>query len=344
MFYSRPAIKPLNWDLEKLPEGQDFTFESRTTDGYPVSFKYRGGWIQAWRGDKGATESAYTNSMLEQAIGPPAHWGILPEQICDLLGMTVQGQKVVVPEEKRIEQGLYDWSGKTTYWRSQHYVLQRDTERLVQDIVDQFFDVTLLQSFLQEDLKTWRNRRIDFFSNEDRHVLIGVGAEKDRLSLFLNNDAGWKLHGRFHVLPFDFWLFVILENDRPSPLGKDLINNNGAAKLDLKYNMQGARKLSLSTEFKTDSAKAQECMQKILPVIERHFSEGVEALNLQSGASVKLETGDFSYSKTYNDWCLEKDQRFLAVGVLGKDEEKVFYGLRPAQKSKSWLRRFLGRD
>lgn len=342
MFYSRPEIAPLNWDLEKLPEGQDFTFSARTTDGHPVSFKYRGGWITVFRGEKDAAEDNSPKSVFEKCIGPPAHWGILPEQLCDLLGITVQGQKIIVPEEKRINAGFSDWSGKTTYWISQHYVLQWDAERLVQDIADQFPDTALAQWFPFEGYQAGRYRRIDFFSNEDKHVIIGAGVDEKRFLEVLNVSITLKEHCGKRVLPFDFMFRITRVSEREQHLiGKEVIENSGARQLNLKYDLVAPRKIHLFTDYKTDDAKAQECMRKVYSVLERHFQEGVEGFNLETGKSIQIETGGFSYSTAYRDWCLAKEKRFLAVGVTERKGKKIFFGLRPQRSSyTSWMKRF----
>src|ERR1700674_363679 len=56
MFYSRPAIEPLAWDLTDwpAPNGSRY-FDAPTPDRRPVSIRFGGGWLTVKRGPKNAS-------------------------------------------------------------------------------------------------------------------------------------------------------------------------------------------------------------------------------------------------------------------------------------------------
>jgi hypothetical protein len=95
MFYSRPSIEPLGWDLAEFRPNGAFAFVGTTTDNRPVDIKYRSGWLQVWSGEPGAP-STDEERVLVAKIGPLYHGYMLPEQVCDVLGLTIKGQKPVL--------------------------------------------------------------------------------------------------------------------------------------------------------------------------------------------------------------------------------------------------------
>src|ERR1043165_1048525 len=121
MFYSRPDIDPLGWDLLDLPTPNGSrNFDARTSDDRPVDFRFSSGWLTVERGEPGAPQDETgTETVLEKQIAPFGVMDIYPEQICDLLGLTVSGEKVVLEDLSPQARG-FDWSGQTTYWVSTH--------------------------------------------------------------------------------------------------------------------------------------------------------------------------------------------------------------------------------
>jgi hypothetical protein len=93
MFYSRPSIEPLGWDLAEFRPNGAFAFVGTTTDNRPVDIKYRSGWLQVWSGEPGAP-STDEERVLVAKIGPLYHGHMLPEQVCDVLGLTIKGQNL----------------------------------------------------------------------------------------------------------------------------------------------------------------------------------------------------------------------------------------------------------
>jgi|GEM_PF-7006837 len=144
MYFTRPKIKPLNWDLKELVDNGIYLFDGFTSDNSPVNIKYRGGWLQVWHGDPGASLGEANHQVVEERIGPPYHWGLLAEQACDLLGITINGKKPILTEEQRLQAAKYepilDWSGETTYWQSFNYMFPDDVSNFRNEIESAFPD------------------------------------------------------------------------------------------------------------------------------------------------------------------------------------------------------------
>ncbi|MEQ1704995.1 MAG: hypothetical protein ABL867_03365, partial [Rickettsiales bacterium] len=157
MYFTRPKIKPLNWDLKELVDNGIYSFYGITSDNTDVDIKYRGGWLQVWHGDSGILTGDANHQVVKERIGPPYHGGLLAEQACDLLGITINGKKPILTEEQRLQTAEYepilDWSGETTYWQSFNYMFYDDASNFMDDIEASFSDISLLQFKWIDDRK-----------------------------------------------------------------------------------------------------------------------------------------------------------------------------------------------
>jgi hypothetical protein len=130
MFYSRPKIEPFGWDLTDLPAPNGSRhFDAFTSDKRPVDFRFGGGWFSVEIGPANAPlDGPDMQEVLSIRISPFGTMDIEPEQICDILGLTVKGQKI---DSAGVATGArgYDWSGRTTYWESTHLMLPQDDAR-----------------------------------------------------------------------------------------------------------------------------------------------------------------------------------------------------------------------
>ena len=351
MFYSRPNIKPLGWDLEELPKPEGSRNHlAKTIDGKIIGFRFSSGWLDVRYSNSGDTDSFFQmkHQYYKNPIAPFGTTRILPEQLCDLLGLTVRGQKIDLPSEKIEQLGndCIDLSGKTTYWKSSHLMLaygSSDVDELIDKILRVFPDAALLQSKFSRSQKTVKikRRQISFLMDSDEHVLIGVGLGQ--------NDIDRALVSETNIFPFRVSFGRQSDVSKGDITRKNFINEKyGANKLDLKYEVINHRLWQFSTEFKTEDSFAQECMKTLLSVINDHFYNELEAINIQTGKLLKRgfdKALDFpSYSKNFYAWCLEKPNRYLSVGYEGprmtrfsdqdyltSGEKDVFYGYRPVK-------------
>jgi hypothetical protein len=332
MFYSRPNITPLGWDLVGMPTPNGSrNFDARTSDGRPVDFRFSSGWLTVERGQPGASPDDEMEEVLSLQIAPFGIVDIFPDDICDILGLTVNGEKVAlewIPPQSR----GFDWSGEMTYWRSSHRMdWADDIEKLVGRITETFPDSVLIQPSWETGLRV-RCRQIKFLMKTDEMVSIGIDCDKARLEKMLaaetvsDEDFQSILAHRIAIIRWN--------HSGEDMTGAAFIKSKGADKLDLDYEVRAQRRYRIEMDFLTADARAQSIMKELLAIIDRHFCRGLRIVNLQTGEVIAEDLSDEedtrSYSKTLRDWCLERPRRYLAVDLLsGKD--RTFVGYRPVE-------------
>jgi len=320
MFYSRPDIKPLGWDLTGLPTPNGSrNFDGLTSDGHALDFRFSSGWLTVERDEE---------EVLSQQIAPFGITDIWPEDICDILGLTVNGEKISAEPLPPMSRG-FDWSGRMTYWRSSHRIKWDDeAEILVRTITNTFPGSVLLQPSWGSGLRV-RCRQIKFLMRTDEMVSIGIDCDKSRLEKMLAAET--VSDDEFHSV-LTHRIDVIRSDHDADLTGIKFIRARGADELDLNYDVQAQRSYRIETEFRTDDVRAQEVMKELLAIINGFFCRGIQVVNLQTGAVIGEDRSDEedtrSYSRSLRDWCMERPNRYLSVGIL-QDKERVFVGYRP---------------
>ena len=337
MFYSRPKVEPFGWDLTALPVPNGSKhFDAFTSDNRPVDFRFGGGWLSVEIGPAGALpDGPHMKEVLSIPISPFGTMDIEPEQICDILGLTVNGQKV---DSAGIATGArgFDWSGRTTYWESTHLMQPSDDARVfVQKLCEAFPGGFLVQPEWGSHGKL-RCRQIKFLMASDRMVALGIGPDNAMLQTML---SGEKISTEEFESTFAFRIdFVWDESMLGDVTGSKYIHNNGAAELSLNYFTVQHRRYRISVQYPTQDATAQSRMMTLLSIMEAYFCRGLHVVNLQTGAVIEEDLHDEedkrSYSVALRDEWIEKPSRFLFVGktIPGDEfagEGGVFYGARP---------------
>jgi hypothetical protein len=207
MFFTRPKLPPLGLDLVTIDGGgaSPSQFDGRTADGRDVYIRYRGGHFSVHLDSK---------AVLEAVIGPPFHGDMLVEQACDLAGLTVQGERLVLSEERlretAEERPILDWSGRTTYWE-RWFETTKERGLKFFDIVKKAHPDCLLieMTFSQDYRRLCRLQETLSQCGEDGDgaVTLGVGAQPRRVAALLSssNYRLADLAGAFaHTLYFGF--------------------------------------------------------------------------------------------------------------------------------------------
>jgi hypothetical protein len=337
MFYSRPKIEPLGWDLTGWPVSDGCKhFEATTSDSRPVDIRFSGGWITVCRGPAHASpESADMEEVLSIRISPFGIMDIEPEQICDILGLTVNGHKID-SAGMRIGARGYDWSGRTTYWESTHRMLDRDDPRIfIQRLCDTFPGSMLVQPEWG-DHGQLRCRRVKFLLASDEIVTLGIQPDDVRLAQML---SGEKISTENYESTFTF----SIEFSRRDRLGDDItgsgyVHQSGGAALGLNYDVIHHLRYRVTTQYLTEDLKAQSRMAKLKSLIDAYFCRSLQMVNLQTQAimaeEMPDEQDDQSYSIALRDSWLERPKRYLFVGRTHREDgsigpDSVFYGARP---------------
>ncbi len=342
MFYSRPKIEPLGWDLVDLPTmspDSDKHYDGRTSDGRPIDFQFSGGWLTVELGAVNAPiEGGPMQEILSVPIAPFGTMDIDPDQICDILGLTVKGQKVSA-FEGRGARG-FDWSGETTYWESTHLMeWSGDAERFVKELSRTFPDAVLVQPVWEESAIRLKWRQIKFLMRSDENVTLGMGFNKSKLEqLLAAEEISTAEYGDVFSYRIDF-----SREDRfyDDVTRKKLIDGRNAGKFDLNYSVMNHKWYGIRMQFFTEDLHAQFLMKELLSLIERYFSRGFELANLQTGEVIGEDLTDRydtkSYSNTLRDRCLARPKEYLFVSASDwpdspiSSKDLIFYGARPTK-------------
>jgi hypothetical protein len=335
VFYSRPKIDPLRWDLLALPVPQGSrNFEAITSDMRPVDFRFSGGWLTVERGPANSSpDSPDMQEVLSCSIAPFGIMDIEPKQICDILGLTVNGCSVDPPPTVMGASG-FDWSGRTTYWQSTHMMQTRDDARgFIERLSADFPDAVLVQPAWGSDARV-RCRRIKFLMDSDEVVQFGIRYHRQLLDgMLAAEEVSWsELEDVFTYAV----TFSREERDSDDVTRARYIRSRGAAALDLRYDVVHHRRYRIRMEFPTADADAQAITSTILSILDDYFCRGLQKVDLRTGAvleeEMRDEEDDKSYSHGLRDACAEGPLRYLFVGVHDEaGKEPVFFGARPRQ-------------
>lgn len=303
MFYSRPDIKPLNIDLETLPFREHMRgFSAKATDGYPVHIRFSSGYLSAYKGEKGRNikELEDETLLIKCKIAPFGQTNIMPEQICDVLGLTVQGKKISGPDEEQTKilkrdgyhgGSFFDLSGRTAVWKSRHLMmLLKDADGFVDLIKNTFPNCILFQTKSTRNWKKSSVRRIPFLMQSDEHVSFGVGGTKEGIESFFNQSAIDRLAYK-DIFPFTFGFS---RKGEISKHGKEIIEKLGAHKLGIHYRLLNIQEYLIGTEFETSNDFAQKCMSKLISAIDKYFHRGLNAFDMHTGELLR-ENISFGY-------------------------------------------------
>jgi hypothetical protein len=341
MFYSRPKIEPLGWDLVNLPtQSRDSAkhFDCVTSDMRPVDLRFSGGWITVERGAANAPpDSGAMEEILSVPISPFGTMDIHPEQLCDILGLTVNGRKIDPTGLNELARG-FDWSGRTTYWESMHLMKHReDPELFIRKASSLFPGSVLVQPAWEQSAIRLTVRQIKFLRSSDESVTIGVGFNRPRLERML--DAEEVSTAEYESLFAYSVVFTRRDYSYEDITGKKSLDAWGGDKLDLNYSVVPHRRYTIQTQYQTADHEAQSRTRSLLALMDSYFSRGFRIVNLKTGAVIREDFSDEydtkSYSNSLRDNCLERPRQYLSVGVSNKPDDgatvdnPVFFAARP---------------
>ncbi len=339
MFYSRPKFAPLGWDLPDWPELRGTKhFDAITSDGRPVDFWFSGGWLTVSRGPSGApVDCPDMEEIVSAKIAPFGTMDIQPEQICDMLGITINGNRIDSAGIRTAARG-FDWSGRTTYWESSHLMQQRnDGREFVQKLCDAFPGSMLIQTEWGSHGRG-RSRQIKFLMASDEVTCLGIGPRPAAVEAMLSGEQGPEEGERAFAYNIGFC--------SDDPFGGDTtgarhVHQNGASEFNLKYDVIQHRRYKIRVEYETADAEAQAYTQTLLSIIDASFCRGLEVVNLQTGAVIAEDLPDdadrWSYSVALRDEWRSKPERYFYVSrsVLGDQsgwEPGTFWGARSNER------------
>lgn len=339
MFFSRPNIEPLGWDLPRWPEQSGIEHvDAVTSDGRPVDFWFNNGWLTVSRGPAGApVDCGEMEEVLSVKISPAGIRDIEPEQICDILGITVNGNRI---DSSGIQIGSwgFDWSGRITCWESCHLMQTRDDPReFIQKLGDAFPGSMLIQTEWGSHARS-RSRQIQFLMASDEGIFVGVDPKPEAVRKMLASEQGPEEKERAFRYGIGFHRDDLVQSDTT---GARYVYQNGGRELGLKFDVVHHRRYRISVTYETDDRASQAYANTFLSILHASFCRGLEVLNLQTGARLADDLQDpldrWSYSVALRDEWRGRPDRYFFVSrsARGDDfgwEPGIFWGARPNER------------
>jgi hypothetical protein len=327
MFYSKPNIKPLNIDLEALPEPQGSrNLYARSIDGTHIGIRVSDRNLQVRTSPPDGTKEYLDMNeiLLTQVISPYYIDDPDPEVFCDLLGLTVQGEAIKVKEKPSRMQ--CDLSGNTTYWQSEHLVYPKaDITEFVKSIEKMTSDVVLVRRFYDEGSSTYKKEVTMSISNGDDHVILIFGVSPEEVKKNINSSDDFPY---FKSVPLYFSIGTKGVKDDPS--GASYYEKSSDF-LDKKYNYQtqAIKRFGFATSYNTGNEFAQSLMKQVHKIIMDQFSCALKNVKLDDQKLLEKFPIEHPYSTWISnaliDWSNKSPENYLWLG----QHQGVFCGWKP---------------
>lgn len=307
MFYSRPQLPQLGIDLVEVDGGlgRPSQYRGRTVDGRPIVLGYDRGRLSIAIEDQ---RDRLGEELVSVQIGPNFNGDMLLEQICDLAGITVRGQKPRLLQENwraaAERNWVLDWSGNTTYWVSELLVTEEGGRRAVRELAAAFPDMRILEVHWDYSGPEGKRRYVPrkTISQCDRAALLGFGADEAKLARMLGREHVMlvELDEVFtHHLDFQFAWDQPADQAAPAKYGSSV---------SLPESQLSA---SMETQFATDDPRGKLFTDRLLGTLGTCFSTWVEEIDLATGETIGGAKRSMAYSADLREWCAASPQRYL---------------------------------
>ena len=308
MFYSRPNLRQLGLDLVEASGdiGEPSEYWGETADGRAIHLHYDYGRLSI---SASADRDRPGEDLLSANIGPGLHGDMLLEQICDLAGVTIRGERAILSEDERRQAAekawILDWSGRTTYWMREVLVTEEGGRRLERELAAAFTGLKLLEVDWDRDAPKPRRRFLPrkTISQCRSSVIFGFDVDESRFARMMARDHVTlaELDDVFaHRLSFRFrW------NDGPSDKERLVNARRGIATPESE--LFG----DFETKFATDDDQGHAYVRRLNEVIDHCFSNWVEGVDLGTGETIRGPRPINWYSHDLRDWCAAAPHRYL---------------------------------
>jgi len=350
MYYKRPNLPQLGIDLVEAHGGGSCPsqFYGRTADGRQIYMRYRNGWLEIW---EGTDSDLFQRELLRAEFGPPFDGDILLEQVCDLAGITIRGEKQFLSDAEwraAAQEGpVMDWSGRTTYWARDVLISPEGGERLAGALAAAFPDLLILESiWLQDPLRRVFQRRKTVGECKNGALFCwGAQAQKSRWPAWLGGGAHDRKRKRLiageqveiadldrlfkHYLSMRIqWNDLPPRRDWRESLG---VETPEADRMPDHIELPRFELLSgFKTKFATADPDGARIVQQLVEIIDQCFSTWAEDVDLETGKVVGGPREMRWYSHDLRDWCEAAPNRFL-FWHPPKEDLPYKIGVRPCR-------------
>lgn len=322
MRFTRPNLPKLNIDLAELrvTSNQPARFEGVTSQGRIFEGKYRNGWLHLHYLEP-------DELMFEAPVGDAYDMTILPEQVCDLVGLTILGETPVLSRERfeaaRREFPLRDWSGATTYWSFNfEYTSAAGRDFLAE--LEKLFPGTFVNfEYVGQESpprNNWAVRRLT--DGVDLRGVLYLGIQPDdpvivqRLQAESNEGVD-----RSRVIGMKMPI------DTRSRDYDSYDSAFASKQCGRTVHIHPTFKGHITGDIRTDSEAEGRQLDAIEALVARHFFDRTKVTDIDTGEVIEHHASGVWYSKDLVDWCDAKKMKFL--GATSLDEKTRAVGFLP---------------
>jgi len=290
--------------------GRPSQYRGRTIDGRPIFLGYDNGRLYIATEDE---KHRLGEELISVQIGPMFNGDMLLEQICDLTGITVRGEKPALLDDtwRAVAEKCWvlDWSGKTTYWVRSLQVTEEGGRRLAHELTGAFPGMCILEVDWDYSGNEGKRRYLPrkTISQCRRSALLGFGVDSGRLSQML---------GREHVMLSELDDVFAHHLDLQFDWGAEADQSSmvpAAAKCGRNLTMPEMRlQASVETQFTTNDPAGRAYAERLIDVMQGCFSTWVEEIDLGTGESIGAPKQATWYSSDLREWCAASPYRFLS--------------------------------
>ncbi|MCH2037933.1 MAG: hypothetical protein MK137_05020 [Rickettsiales bacterium] len=302
-----------------------------TDQGDFLDMRFESGWLTVWIAKQGKESEI----IIDHAIAPHDIENIMPEQLCYILGLTLDGHEVSHPSDVidnyRDEQGYFDLSGTTTTWCMD--IISEptwDIGAFADKLIEAFPDSVIFQTETNPYTCHQRSRIIDFIMDQDKQATIGIGADDQKRQELakqeLITDSDFPFYLNIIQVPLD-------DVDGSASLNKQL-DHEPEQGMEVNYKTFKGKRYNLSTVFRNDSTYAQSAIETLNNLTNEYFYSQFETYDLINHNKVHIIYSSYhpAVSSHIVDWIYEGHNRYAYVCYDDYSNPK-YYGMKPVRNS-----------
>lgn len=338
-YFTPPNLTPLNLDLSHLDGGgaTPAQFYGRTHDDREVYCRYRNGYLSVTVANEPRSDALKDGTvLLEKRIGPSLDGAMSLRQLCEVAGITINGDTPPPPTPSNLRQYAgEDFSGATSFYSVYLDSTLSTQKHLIEGIMRELRDAVIVQG-VERGSNSYSFQECtssDQVSETDIFILFGgekyVGSTQTSDTTKLSNlfDIPWI---RFQTAGFRYLLhpyYNFLKN-RPEIARTHTVAGQSSECL------HGT--IHCYASFPTSNTVSQEMIGRFDNLLNKYFPRHrVWSLDIESGepvSIVELNQNDSlpEYISHYDPlivkWVQEKPNRWLHVWPVQSNGRDRFIG------------------
>jgi hypothetical protein len=336
MFICRPSVPQLDLDLVEVKGGGSTPtqFWARTADGSPVYIRYRGATLRVYKGSPGDPENSQDMELLlNETIGPILHGVILLEQVCDLTGITVRGEKLALSEEAWRQavqkEWIIDFSGRRVFWERSIRSTFEGTSECERRLRARFPSLATVVYDYRSGCRLDPIPRDRLASG-----VFGIDADPAAMDAMLASTSLQPAAEDAFTLAIQWVSTWNLSHDlKQTPQERAAAGFRRTLPNDLGWTPALAPSMwgSFRAVFPSASTQARELLDQAIEVMDSCYGNRVSRFDLATGEHIDTLAPEVWQSNDLREWCRALPDRYLSIGR----------GLGPEDASK-WRDRWVG--